>query len=104
MCNLKLRILALSVLTLAVVAFSHPVQANPKIIKAYKEAYPDAKPKCIFCHVDAMPKKADGQHENNDYGKTIKDAYEALGKDAEPTGEMFKNVGSKEDFENKNKK
>ncbi len=75
-------------------------QANLKVIKAYKEAYPDTKPKCIQCHVVALPKKADGEHDNNDYGKAvakvIKDA-----KEAEPSADTIKKVGSIEDFEKK---
>jgi hypothetical protein len=61
-------------------------------IKAYKEAYPDAKPKCIDCHVDKMPKKDDGAHENNDYGKSIVKAAQAAKLD-KPTADTYKAVG-----------
>jgi len=40
-----------------------PVHADMSQIKAYKENYPDAHPKCIDCHVDKMPKKDDGAHD-----------------------------------------
>ena len=73
-------------------------QANLKVIKAYKEAYPDAKPKCIMCHVAALPKKADGEHEHNAYGKALvqaaKDAKEEL-----PSSDTIKKVGPVEDFQ-----
>ena len=53
---------------LAGFVFSSTVQADTIVYKAYKQAFPDSHPKCISCHVDAMPKKADGQHEWNAYG------------------------------------
>jgi len=66
-------------------------QANMSQIKAYKEANPDAKPKCIDCHVDKMPKK-DGAHDPNDYGKAvIKAAQDA--KLEKPTADTYKKVG-----------
>lgn len=61
-------------------------------IKLYKAAYPDAKPKCIFCHVDKLPKKDEGMHEPNAYGKKVREA-------AEITAETYKEVGTFEDFE-----
>jgi hypothetical protein len=71
--------------------FSTPAQADIKQIKAYKEAYPDAKPKCILCHASEKPKKADGQHDLNKYGKkvmAIKQAPDANDyKQAGPGGE-----------------
>lgn len=69
-----------------------PAQASLKQIKLYKEAFPDAKPKCIECHVDEKPKKDDGQHEANDYGKAI------MSTDKEPTADTYKKVGKIEDF------
>ena len=66
-------------------------------IKAYKETYPDAKPKCIDCHVDKMPKKDDGQHDANDYGKAV---IKAAGSQT-PTADTYKTVGSIEDFAKK---
>jgi hypothetical protein len=87
-----------------------PAHANLTLIKAYQSAFPDAaKPKCIDCHIDKMPKK-DGSHDNNDYGKAVKaavataaggtapaidagkDAYTAAYKDG------FSKVGKIEDF------
>lgn len=68
--------------------------ADIKQIKAYKEAFPDTKPKCIDCHVDKMPKKDDGAHDNNDYGKAV---VKAAGKD-KPTADTYKTVGKIEDF------
>jgi len=58
-------------------------------IKAYKEAYPDSHPKCIDCHTDKMPKKDDGAHENNDYGKAVVKAAGAQ----TPTADAYKTVG-----------
>lgn len=65
--------------------------ANMDQIKAYKAAYPDAKPKCIGCHTDALPKKDQGKHEWNAYGKKVKEAAE------KPTAETYKKVGKIED-------
>ena len=80
----------------AVVFFIGNVNANASVaqIKAYKEAYPDAKPKCTNCHVDAIPKKDEGKHEWNAYGKKVK---ETAGKD-KPTAGTYKKVGKVEDF------
>lgn len=69
-------------------------KADLKQIKAYKEAFADAKPKCIECHVDEKPKKDDGQHEANDYGKAV---VKAAGTE-KPTAETYKTVGKIEDF------
>ncbi len=66
--------------------------ANVDQIKLYKAAYPDAKPKCTFCHVDKLPKKDDGMHEPNAYGKKVREA-------AEITADTYKQVGTFEDFE-----
>lgn len=77
-----------------------PVRASMTEIKAYKDAYPDAKPKCIDCHVDKMPKKDDGQHELNDYGKAVIKAAQAAKLD-KPTADTYKTVGTIEDFAKK---
>jgi hypothetical protein len=69
-----------------------PVHADMAQIKAYKETYPDAKPKCIDCHVDKMPKKDDGAHDPNDYGKSVLKAAKAAGLD-KPTADTYKTVG-----------
>lgn len=66
--------------------------ADVEQVKLYKAAYPDAKPKCIFCHVDKLPKKDEGLHEPNAYGKKVREA-------AEITAQTYKEVGTFEDFE-----
>ncbi len=66
--------------------------ANVEQLKLYKAAYPDAKPQCIFCHVDKLPKKDEGMHEHNAYGNKV------LETDAKPTAETYKKVGTFEDF------
>ena len=66
-----------------------PAQANFAQIKAYKATYPDAKPKCIDCHVDKVPKKDDGAHVLNDYGHAV---VKAAGT-AKPTADTYKTVG-----------
>lgn len=78
-----------------------PARANLKEIKNYKEAFPDVKLKCIDCHVDEKPKKDEGRHDNNDYGKAVLDAVATPGE--KPTAETFKKVGSIEDFAKKAK-
>ena len=77
-------------------------QADVNQIKAYKEAFPDAKPKCINCHVDAIPKKDEGKHNWNAYGLKVKE----ISAKAKPTAETYKKVGKVEDFkeEDTNKK
>ena len=70
-------------------------QANMKEMKAYKEAFPDAKLKCQSCHVDAMPKKDDGKHDKNDYGKAL------IAENPKPTVDTYKKVGKVEDFKKK---
>jgi hypothetical protein len=69
-----------------------PARADIQQIKAYKVTYPDAQPKCINCHVDKMPKKDDGAHDNNDYGKAVLKAAKAAGVD-KPTADTYKTVG-----------
>ena len=67
--------------------FSLPAAANVKMIKAYKEAYPDEKPKCQHCHVDEKPKKEDGKHDLNEYGKKVIEISK------EPSSEVYKKLG-----------
>ena len=76
-------------------AVVHVAQANVKQLKAYREVYPDYKPKCSYCHVDEKPKKDDGKHDLNAYGQKLQELMngEAL------TEEMIRGVGSHEDFE-----
>ncbi len=61
--------------------------ADVKQIKIYKEAYPDSKPKCAHCHVDTTPKKEDGKHDLNDYGKKVKAIAETI------TADNYKQAG-----------
>lgn len=67
--------------------------ANMQQIKLYKTVYPDAKPKCTFCHVDKLPKKDEGMHEPSAYGKKVREAA------TEITADIYKQVGTFEDFE-----
>ncbi len=62
-------------------------QADIAQIKNYKEAFPGEKPKCVACHADALPKKADGQHEMNAYGKKVLEVSKT------PTVETYKTAG-----------
>jgi len=81
--------IALGALLMSTYAF-----AALRDIKAYKEIYPDAKLKCSDCHALEHPKKEDGQHDLNDYGKAV---VKAAGT-AIPTAEVYKTVGKIEDF------
>ena len=81
---MKRMILGLGVL--AFLSFTN-AEANVEQIKIYKEAYPDAKPKCIDCHVDKVPKKDDGLHALNDYGNKV------LGLCPAPTADTYKDAG-----------
>ena len=65
-----------------------PAWANVKESKAYKGAFPGEKPKCLCCHTSEKPKKEDGQHDLNDYGKKV------IAIKAEPDAETFKQAGS----------
>ncbi len=78
----------------AAVAVSLPAHASIDVVKVYKAAFEGSKPKCNFCHVLALPKKEDGQHDLNAYGQKVKDAG---GK--EITAEALKSVGTREDFD-----
>lgn len=76
------------VFSLAFLSCAVQAQASMKEIKAYKEAFPDAKVKCATCHSAALPKT--GAAELNEYGK----ASMATG----PNAETFKKLGKAEDF------
>jgi hypothetical protein len=78
---------------LALVLGMATAQANMKEMKVYKEAFPGATIKCIDCHAVAMPKKDAGKHELNAYGKTVVKS--------EMTVDMFKKLGTVEDFKKK---
>lgn len=100
--NYGLPKLLVLVVGVGILLWAVPAQATLKDIKTYKEAFPDAAPKCVDCHADAMPKKDDGQHEMSDYGKAVletakKDA-EAAGGEAAVTVDTYKKVGAIENF------
>ena len=86
---MKSRVLLRSILFTLVVLFSAGIaSANLGQVKIYKSAFPDAeKPKCTTCHVDKMPKKDDGMHEWNDYGKKVRAVKET------PDEDTYKSVG-----------
>lgn len=74
-------------------------RADMAEMKKYKEAFPEAKIKCIDCHTAAIPGKDEGRHEWNDYGKAvIAEAKKVDVKDGEPTAETYKKAGKIEDF------
>ena len=56
--------------------------------KLYQATFGGDKPKCQTCHIDKIPKKAEGGHEWNDYGKKLKAAAQAV-----PDAEVYKKVG-----------
>lgn len=87
------------------VFYGGAAQADLTVLKAYKEAFPDTHPKCSACHVDALPKKAEGQHEWNAYGKAVTKAVKDAGIGDVPTADdtpklvdALKKVGKIEDF------
>ncbi|MBI2094725.1 MAG: hypothetical protein HYT89_00975 [Candidatus Omnitrophica bacterium] len=69
--------------------------ANIGIVKAYKETFPGEKPKCTHCHVDKSPKKEEGRHEFNEYGKKVFAAKNELKKE-KVDGEVLSKVGKGE--------
>lgn len=66
--------------------------ADVEQVKLYKTAFPGTQPKCLFCHIDKLPKKDEGMHDPNAYGKKIQEA-------AEITAQTYQQVGTYEDFE-----
>ena len=68
--------------------------ADVNQIKVYKEAFPEAKPKCINCHADALPKKDEGKHETNAYGKAVEEAAKRRGREELAVEADFRVVGS----------
>ena len=95
----------ISMIALAGFILSSTAQADPIVIKAYKQTFPDEHPKCINCHLVALPKKADGQHDWNAYGTTVKKAINAAGVPDVPTADnisqiadVFTKVGKAGDF------
>ena len=97
-------VLAGFLMTVGVLILSVPVHADLKEMKKYKEAFPETKPKCINCHDSELPKKDEGKHEWNDYGKAVidqmkKDGIKGDGVDeARPTAETYTRVGAIENF------
>jgi hypothetical protein len=71
-------------------------EADVKQIKFYKEAFPGSKPKCLFCHTDEVPKKAEGKHDLNAYGLKVQETAEEI------TADTYTEVGTIEDFEHIN--
>jgi len=63
--------------------------ADMKDMKAYKEAFPDSKVKCITCHTVAIPQK--GFKDLNAYGEAAMAA-------ASSTAETYRKLGKAEDF------
>lgn len=83
----KLYLAVFPLIALFVFFAASPCWASIKQVKAYKEAFPDEKPKCNGCHVSEKPKKEDGEHELNAYGLKVA----AL--KAEPDAETYKTAG-----------
>ncbi|MBF0121844.1 MAG: hypothetical protein HQL21_00370 [Candidatus Omnitrophica bacterium] len=100
----KMKTIIFSVFAAAIfLVVSSTVHADMKQMKIYKEAFPEAKAKCVECHTDAMPKKDDGKHDVNDYGAAVmeqakKDAEAAAVAEVVPTAETYKKVGKIEEF------
>ncbi len=88
--NCRSEVLVGFVFTLVFLSCAVQAQASLKEVKAYKEAFPGAKPKCAACHIQAMPKK--DAAELNDYGKAV------IAANPSPTAETFKQLGIAEDF------
>lgn len=75
--------------------FAGTAAANLGVVKVYKETFSDEKPKCTCCHMDKMPKKEEGEHEFNDYGKKVFAAKTELKKE-KVDEEVLKKVGKNE--------
>ncbi len=92
-------VMCVGILAAGAFLFTSTAKADLKEIKNYKEAYPETKPKCIDCHVDAMPKKDDGKHELNAYGTAvIAEAKKDAAADTKSTPATYTKVGKIEDF------
>ena len=90
--DIKLSVISFSVAIFVLTMVAVSAEADVNQIKLYKKAFPGAKPKCLFCHVNKIPKKADGEHDLNAYGLKVKSIA------AVPTEEAYKEAGSAEDF------
>ncbi len=84
-------------IVLGFVCWVSPAHATIGIEKAYKKVFEGAKVQCMDCHTDKLPKKEEGQHENNAYGKEL---LKEAAKD-KVTEDVIKKVGSIEDFAKK---
>ena len=87
--------------------FSGVSQASMPVMKAYKQAFPGDSVKCSSCHVNALPKKAEGQHDWNAYGTSLKKAVNAGGlgnvatnDDIAKLADIINQQGKVEDFKN----
>ncbi|HTL71304.1 MAG TPA: hypothetical protein VL404_08450 [Candidatus Eisenbacteria bacterium] len=65
--------------------------ANVEQAKLYKSVFGGEKPKCLTCHVDKLPKKEDGKHDPNDYGKKL------TAVNPKPDEATYKQVGANPD-------
>ena len=88
--NRKVEVFLGFIFALVFLSCAVQVQASMKEIKAYKEAFPDAKVKCATCHSVAMPKK--GAAALNSYGQAV------TASTPNSTAETFKKLGKAEDF------
>ena len=92
MFNLK----KIAYMSVACLFMSGSAFASLEVVKTYKAAFPDEeKPKCLACHVDKIPKKDEGKHEWNDYGKKILAAKKELNKE-KVDEDVLKKVGKSE--------
>jgi hypothetical protein len=74
------------------IAGVYRAEANIDQVKIYKKSFPEAKPKCFFCHLDKIPKKDAGMHDMSAYGTKVKETA------GEITEETYTKVGAFEDF------
>ena len=58
--------------SVAALVGSARAQATIHHQKLYKKVFPGSKPKCLFCHIDKLPKKDEGAHDLNEYGLKVK--------------------------------
>ena len=99
----KIKIL---VIFTALISFGLPKisDANVKILKIYREANPDLKPDCMYCHMDKAPKTDDGKHELNAYGKKVGEMLQAEKKELTDDElkaaciKIFQNIGRHDTF------
>ena len=75
--------------------FAGTAMADLEILKTYKATFEGEKPKCTCCHTDKTPKKEEGKHENNDYGKKLLAAKKELQKE-KVDEDVLKKVGKNE--------